>query len=71
MAIEQIKLAKKLKDPILECKCWLYFAEDVIQLGNVNKAEKIITRQKSFIERNGDAMVMYMCVFMCVYKIKL
>lgn len=58
MAIEQIKLAKKLKDPILECKCWLYFAEDLIQLGGVDKAEEIITRQKPFVERNGDAMVM-------------
>lgn len=58
LAIEQIKLAKKLKDPILECKCWLYFAEDVIQLGGVDKAEDIITRQKPFVERNGDAMVM-------------
>ncbi|KAL7320539.1 hypothetical protein PS15m_000419 [Mucor circinelloides] len=57
LAIEQIKLAKKLKDPILECKCWLYFAEDVIQLGEVQKAETIITRQRSFIEQNGDAML--------------
>ncbi|KAG2209312.1 hypothetical protein INT46_003981 [Mucor plumbeus] len=65
LAIEQIKLAKKLKDPILECKCWLYFAEDVIQLGNVNKAEKIITRQKSFIERNGDAMLKSMLNAVC------
>ncbi|KAK4511097.1 uncharacterized protein ATC70_012308 [Mucor velutinosus] len=57
LAIEQIKLAKKLKDPILECKCWLYFAEDVIQLGEVEKAETIITRQKGFVEQNGDAVL--------------
>ncbi|KAI8645207.1 hypothetical protein BD408DRAFT_411981 [Parasitella parasitica] len=57
LAVEQIKLAKMLKDPILECKCWLYFAEDLIQLYHVEKAEKIITRQRVFVERNGDAML--------------
>ncbi|KAL9541022.1 hypothetical protein MBANPS3_009353 [Mucor bainieri] len=58
LAIEQIKLAKKLKDPVLECKCWLYFAEDVIQLGEIEKAETIITRQRLFVEQTGDATVM-------------
>ncbi|KAG1172524.1 hypothetical protein G6F70_006409 [Rhizopus microsporus] len=50
LAIRQIQLARKLKDPILECKCWLYFAEDLIQLKRFKKAQKIITYQKRFIE---------------------
>ncbi|KAI8367297.1 hypothetical protein BD560DRAFT_141078 [Blakeslea trispora] len=54
LAIEQIKLAKKLKDPILECKCWLYFAEDLIQLGRLDRAENIIIRQKPFISSMND-----------------
>ncbi|PHZ16033.1 uncharacterized protein RHIMIDRAFT_56225 [Rhizopus microsporus ATCC 52813] len=50
LAVRQIQLARKLKDPILECKCWLYFAEDLIQLKRFKKAQKVITRQKQFIE---------------------
>ncbi|KAG2207899.1 hypothetical protein INT47_010883 [Mucor saturninus] len=54
LAIEQIKLAKRLKDPVLECKCWLYFAEDLIQLGNIQKAHKIIQRQLEFVDSIHD-----------------
>lgn len=61
LAIEQIKLAKKLKDPILECKCWLYFAEDLIQLGHLTKVDKIIMRQKEFILAIHDMTVRTAC----------
>ncbi|KAI9473631.1 MAG: hypothetical protein EXX96DRAFT_312411 [Benjaminiella poitrasii] len=57
LAIEQIKLARKLKDPILECKCWLYFAEDLMQLKDFDKAEKIIIRQREFISTIGDSIL--------------
>ncbi|KAI8076505.1 uncharacterized protein B0P05DRAFT_588156 [Gilbertella persicaria] len=62
LAIEQIKLAKKLKDPILECKCWLYFAEDLIQLGQLDKAEKMISHQQSFILSMQDTTHVGSCV---------
>jgi hypothetical protein len=39
-------LAKKLQDPVLECKCWIYYAEGLIQLGKLKKAALIIERQK-------------------------
>ncbi|KAI7907394.1 uncharacterized protein BX663DRAFT_495759 [Cokeromyces recurvatus] len=60
LAIEQIKLAKKLKDPILECKCWLYFAEDLIHLKELEKAEKIINHQREFIDSIEDAILVAM-----------
>ncbi|CAO3657492.1 unnamed protein product [Mucor hiemalis] len=50
LAVEQIKLAQRLKDPILECKCWLYFAEDLIQLGKLKTAKKIIKLQRKFVQ---------------------
>ncbi|KAI8991155.1 hypothetical protein BDF20DRAFT_908957 [Mycotypha africana] len=50
LAIQQIRLARKLKHPILEYKCWLYFAEDLIQLGQIEKAEKIIQEKQSALK---------------------
>lgn len=50
LAMEQIKLAQRLKDPILECKCWLYYAEDLIQLGKLKEAQRIITLQRKFVD---------------------
>lgn len=50
-------MAKRLKDPILECKCWLYFAEDLIQLGKLKKAKKIIFNQVGFIDLIQDSIV--------------
>ncbi|KAI9362689.1 hypothetical protein BD770DRAFT_381586 [Pilaira anomala] len=54
LAIEQIKLAQRLKDSVLECKCWLYYAEDLIQIGKLKKANKIISRQAKFVESIHD-----------------
>ncbi|CAG8740219.1 17110_t:CDS:1, partial [Acaulospora morrowiae] len=55
-ARNQITLAQQLKDPVLECKCWIYYAVDLIELGKIQKAEKIIARQKNFAIRklHGD-----------------
>jgi hypothetical protein len=57
LAIEQIKLAQRLKDPILECKCWLYYAEDLIQLSRFKTAKYIITRQAKFVESMNESTV--------------
>ncbi|KAI8886270.1 hypothetical protein K501DRAFT_283889 [Backusella circina FSU 941] len=62
LAIQQIRLAQRLKDPILECKCWLYFAEDLIQLGNIRKANKVIKSQARFIESIQDPILTSMFV---------
>ncbi|CAG8751302.1 4708_t:CDS:2, partial [Dentiscutata heterogama] len=48
-ARNQIKLAKKLQDPELECKCWIYYSEGLIQLGKFKKAKMIIEQQKTFV----------------------
>ncbi|KAI9245992.1 hypothetical protein BY458DRAFT_560659 [Sporodiniella umbellata] len=50
LALKQIQLAKELRDPLLECKCWLYFAEDLIQLGRLKKANRILNRQRLLID---------------------
>jgi len=42
-------LAKKLQDPVLECKCWIYYAEGLIQLGKFKKPAIIIKRQKKIV----------------------
>lgn len=57
LAIKQIGLARELKDSILECKCWLYFAEDLIQLKKFKKAAWIIARQKEWIDAMQDVVV--------------
>ncbi|CDS05594.1 hypothetical protein LRAMOSA08122 [Lichtheimia ramosa] len=61
LAFQQIKLAQWLKDPILECKCWLYFAEDLIQLGRFRRADKIIARQWQFAHALNDRILLTMC----------
>ncbi|CAG8619942.1 16807_t:CDS:2 [Dentiscutata erythropus] len=62
-ARNQIKLAKKLQDPELECKCWIYYSEGLIQLGNFKKAKMILEQQKTFVTNGllGDQLVMSMC----------
>ncbi|CAG8507530.1 3145_t:CDS:2 [Paraglomus occultum] len=52
LALRQIRTAQRLKDPILETKCWIYYAEGLIQLGKLNKAQKIIALQKEICSRN-------------------
>ena len=49
LAQNQIILAKKLQDPVLECKCWIYYAEGLIQLGKLKKAALIVERQKNLV----------------------
>ncbi|CDH50132.1 predicted protein [Lichtheimia corymbifera JMRC:FSU:9682] len=61
LAFQQIKLAQWLKDPILESKCWLYFAEDLIQLGRFRRADKIIARQWRFAHALNDRILLTMC----------
>ncbi|KAG2185625.1 hypothetical protein INT44_002418 [Umbelopsis vinacea] len=48
LAIRQIQLAQKLNDTVQECKCWLYYAEDLIHLGKLAKARKILRKQYQF-----------------------
>ncbi|RIB18042.1 hypothetical protein C2G38_2142316 [Gigaspora rosea] len=62
-ARNQIKLAKKLQDPELECKCWIYYSEGLIQLEKFKKAKIIIDQQKSFVTNvlRGDPLIMSMC----------
>ncbi|CAG8690857.1 18638_t:CDS:2, partial [Gigaspora rosea] len=57
-ARNQIKLAKKLQDPELECKCWIYYSEGLIQLEKFKKAKIIIDQQKSFVTNvlRGDPL---------------
>ena len=57
LAIHQIKFAQWLKDPILESKCWLYYAEDLIQLHRFKRVDKIIARQLAFAQQLNDSIV--------------
>ncbi|KAI9027580.1 hypothetical protein CLU79DRAFT_584652 [Phycomyces nitens] len=61
LALRQIKLAQWLKDPILECKCWLYYAEDLLQLGKFKRATAIIKRQTAYADLLNDGILLNMC----------
>lgn len=57
LALQQIKLAQWLKNPVVETKCWLYYAEDLIQLHQFNRARKIIRKQLRFATQMQDKIV--------------
>ncbi|CAG8712940.1 8299_t:CDS:2, partial [Funneliformis caledonium] len=63
LARNQIILAKKLRDPVLECKCWIYYAEGLIQLGKFKKSALIIERQKKIVADmlKSDETLLNMC----------
>ncbi|CAO3645455.1 unnamed protein product [Cunninghamella blakesleeana] len=61
IAKRQIKLAKWLQDPILECKCWLYYAEDLILQGKLKKSIRILNKQQQFAERIQNPILLTMC----------
>ncbi|KAG2223269.1 hypothetical protein INT45_006995, partial [Circinella minor] len=61
LAIHQIKFAQWLKDPILESKCWLYYAEDLIQLHRFKRVDKIIAHQLAFAQQLNDPILLKMC----------
>jgi hypothetical protein len=57
LAIRQIQLAQKLDDTVQECKCWLYYAEDLIHLGKLAKARRILKKQYQFANDNQSELV--------------
>ncbi|KAI9488499.1 hypothetical protein BDB00DRAFT_847918 [Zychaea mexicana] len=61
LAIQQIKFAQWLKDPVLESKCWLYYAEDLIQLHRFKRVDKILAKQVAFAQNLGDPILLKMC----------
>ncbi|KAI8096797.1 uncharacterized protein BX664DRAFT_324844 [Halteromyces radiatus] len=63
LARRQIKLAKWLQDPILECKCWLYYAEDMVMQGRYRKAARILDNQRFIAHKLQNNMLMTMCDF--------
>lgn len=54
---------------MLECKCWIYYAEGLIQLGKLKKAALIIERQKNMVMDmlKGDDTVSI--IFLVPFKI--
>jgi hypothetical protein len=70
LARNQIVLARKLQDPVLECKCWIYYAEGLIQLGNLKKAALIIERQKNIVVdmlKSDETVNIYIFFFVCLF----
>ncbi|KAF7732281.1 hypothetical protein EC973_005176 [Apophysomyces ossiformis] len=61
LALRQIQLAQWLKDRIWECKCWLYYAEDLIQLKRFKRANKIIRRETEFASLQQNDVLIRMC----------
>jgi hypothetical protein len=57
LAIHQIKLAQLLNDTVQECKCWLYYAEDLIHLGKLAKARRILRKQYQFAKDSQNGLV--------------
>ncbi|KAI8391726.1 uncharacterized protein BYT42DRAFT_543232 [Radiomyces spectabilis] len=54
LAKRQIMLARWLKDMILESKCWLYYAEDLIQLQKFRRAKRIIRKQLEYAQKTQN-----------------
>lgn len=50
-------MAKWLQDPVLECKCWLYYAEDLLLQGKLKKAVHILNKQQDFATKTQNAIV--------------
>ncbi|KAH8549141.1 hypothetical protein BGW37DRAFT_121809 [Umbelopsis sp. PMI_123] len=61
LAIHQIKLAQLLNDTVQECKCWLYYAEDLIHLGKLAKARRILRKQYQFAKDSQNGLLQKMC----------
>ncbi|CAO3623125.1 unnamed protein product [Cunninghamella echinulata] len=61
LAKRQIKMAKWLQDPVLECKCQLYYAEDLILQGKLKKSFRILNKQQDFATRTQNAILLTMC----------
>jgi hypothetical protein len=57
LAKRQIRLAQLVNDPIQECKCWLYYAEDLIHLRKLRKAEKILEAQLDYVSDLQNSVV--------------
>lgn len=57
LAKRQIRLAQLVNDPIQECKCWLYYAEDLIHMRKLRKAEKILEDQLAYVSDQQSSVV--------------
>ncbi|KAJ2961111.1 hypothetical protein NQZ79_g3620 [Umbelopsis isabellina] len=56
LAKRQIRLAQLVNDPIQECKCWLYYAEDLIHMRKLRKAEKILENQRTYVSDQQNSV---------------
>ncbi|CAO3591145.1 unnamed protein product [Absidia cylindrospora] len=63
LAKRQIKLARWHQDAELECKCWLYYAEDMVMQGRFRKAARILANQRLVANRLQNNMLTTMCDF--------
>lgn len=57
LAKRQIRLAQLVNDPVQECKCWLYYAEDLIHLGKLDRAKRILKAQLQYAKDNQNTLV--------------
>jgi hypothetical protein len=57
LAKRQIRLAQLVNDPVQECKCWLYYAEDLIHLGKLMKAKRILEVQVQYAKYGQNGLV--------------
>lgn len=66
ISMGQLAIAHRLGDPILTCKCRLYAALSLIQLGRLKAARNIIRAQYSFArsrpEGSRDPVLIRMCL---------
>ncbi|KAI8060777.1 hypothetical protein BC940DRAFT_148631 [Gongronella butleri] len=63
LAQQQIQMAQWLQDPVLECKCWLYYAEDAIMQGQFDLAKQILTKQRHVAEKLQHPILLSMASF--------
>ncbi|ORX45329.1 hypothetical protein DM01DRAFT_1340139 [Hesseltinella vesiculosa] len=63
LAQRQIQMAQWLQDPILECKCWLYYAEDMIMQGRLDQAQQILVKQQLIANKHHNTTLQSMTSF--------
>jgi hypothetical protein len=57
LTMHRLEKQQLVNDPIQECKCWLYYAEDLIHLRKLRKAEKILEAQLDYVSDLQNSVV--------------
>jgi hypothetical protein len=66
LAKRQIAIAKSVDDSVSESRCWIYYAESLIQQNRFSKAKKIIDTQSKFAVNSKDSIVIFIIMLVAI-----